>query len=247
MNRDGLNQHPFVRLVLDDAMKVHKELGIKPMSDEDDDPLLDEQQFYVTGLLYVTMLDTLAGVRFHRKAYPELSRQNRARFSRFVTEHCSWPEAQLVSLPFLLERLKEQKLESGTLGQFVTEMVSRFSTKDGGTVEASAMDEPATALLQRATTEKEEAAISDYEHIALLYRYRNRLVHESRQPGYAMEVFADHPAPYYHGYLGRSDWHLGYPLSMFERLVRNGLASFRSYLEANAIDPYAALDNAQRW
>jgi hypothetical protein len=31
---------------------------------------------------------------------------------------------------------------------------------------------------------------------------------------------------------------------MFERLVRNGLAGFRLYLEANVIDPYAALDNA---
>ena len=51
-------------------------------------------------VLYVTMLDTLAGVRFHKKAYPELSRQNNARFSRFVIEHCAWPEANLVSLRF---------------------------------------------------------------------------------------------------------------------------------------------------
>lgn len=61
MNRDGLNQHPFVRLVLDDAMKVHKELGIKPMSDEDDDPLLDEQQFYVTRVAFA-LTHTLAWV-----------------------------------------------------------------------------------------------------------------------------------------------------------------------------------------
>lgn len=198
-------------------------------------------------VLYVTMLDTLAGVRFHKKAYPELSRQNRARFSRFVTEHCSWPEANLVSLPFLFEKLREHKLEKHTLGEFVREKLSHFSTNDGGALEASAMDEPATALLQRATTEREEAAISEYEHIALLYRYRNRLVHESREPGSAMEVFGDRPSLYYHGYLGKSDWYLGYPLVMFERLLRNGLASFRSYLEENSIDPYAALDDAHRW
>ncbi len=102
-------------------------------------------------------------------------------------------------------------------------------------------------LLQHATVEKEEASISEYQHITLLYRYRNRLVHESREPGYAMEAFGDHPAPYYHGYLGKSDWHLGYPLAMFEQLVRRGLAGFRCYLEANDIDPYEALDNAQRW
>jgi hypothetical protein len=198
-------------------------------------------------VLYVTMLDTLAGVRFNKKAYPDLARQNRSRFSRFILEHCSWPEAELVSVPFLLEKLKEHKLESRPLGQFVSAKLLRFSTEDGGTVAASEMDEPAAELLQHATTEKEEAAISEYGHIALLYRYRNRLVHESRQPGYAMEVFAEHPAPYYHGYLENSEWHLGYPLTMFERLVRNGLAGFRSYLEANVINPYSALDNTQRW
>lgn len=198
-------------------------------------------------VLCVTMLDTLAGVRFHKKAYPELSKQNRARFSRFVTEHCSWPDANLVSLPFLFEKLREHKLENRTLGESVREKLSQFSTNDGGTVEASVMDEPVTVLLQHATTEKEETAISEYEHISLLYRYRNRLVHESREPGYAMEIFADRAAPYYHGYLGKSDWHLGYPLAMFELLLRNGLASFRCYLEENSIDPYAALDDAHRW
>jgi hypothetical protein len=198
-------------------------------------------------VLYVTMLDTLAGVRFHRKAYPELSKHNNARFSRFVVEHCSWPEANLVSLPFLLDKLQEDKLEDRSLGQFVAEKLSRFSTEDGGEITAIEMDEPAAALLLRAATEKEEAAISKYEHIALLYRYRNRLVHESREPGYAMEDFAGSPAPYYHGYVGRNDWHLGYPLTMFERLIRNGLASFRAHLEANTIDPYAALESTQRW
>ncbi|MCI0655357.1 MAG: hypothetical protein L0Y39_12935 [Methylococcaceae bacterium] len=47
-------------------------------------------------VLFVTMLDTLAGVRFNKKAFPEFAKQNRARFSRFVIEHCSWPEAEFV-------------------------------------------------------------------------------------------------------------------------------------------------------
>lgn len=198
-------------------------------------------------VLYVTMLDTLAGVRFNRKSYPELAKQNRERFSRFVLEHCSWPEAKLTSLPFLFEKLKELKIETGSLGRFVSAKLSHFSTSDGGSVEAIKMDEPSAALMQHAASEKEEAAISKYEHIALLYRYRNWLVHESREPGHAMEAFADQPAPYYHGYLQRADWFLGYPLAMFKRLALNGLSGFRAYLEANAIDPYSALDKAQRW
>lgn len=214
--------------------------------DESSEPSAASGPLY-RKVLYVTMLDTLAGVRFNKKMYPDLSMQNRSRFSRFVLEHCSWPEAELVSLPFLIEKLKEYKMESRPLGQFVSAKLSRFSTEDGGTIAASALDEPAAALLELATAEEEEAAVSRYGHIALLYRYRNTLVHESRQPGYAMEVFAEQSAPYYHGYLESTQWHLGYPLAMFERLVRNGLAGFRSYLEANATDPYAALDDAQRW
>lgn len=198
-------------------------------------------------VLYVTMLDTLAGIRFHKKSYPELSRQNRLRFTRFVVEHCSWPEAELVSLPFLSEKLKEQRLDKLALGQYVSSMVAQYSARDGGTLAASQIDEPASALLGHAINEKEEAAIWEYQHIELLYRYRNRLVHESRQPGYAMEVFAESAAPYYHGYLGESGWYLGYPLAMFEQLLRNALTGFRSYLVANAIDPYSLLDDAQRW
>jgi len=45
-------------------------------------------------VLYVSMLDTLAGIRFHHKAFPELSRQSRTRFSRFVEAHCSWPDTR---------------------------------------------------------------------------------------------------------------------------------------------------------
>lgn len=198
-------------------------------------------------VLYVTMIDTLAGLRFNKKAFPELSKRNHARFSRFVVDHCAWPEAELVCLPFLFERLKEDKLDARTLGQFISEKLSRFSMERGGTVAASELDEHIAVLLRYAATEKEEAAIWKYQHISLLYRYRNRLVHESREPGNAMEVFGEKSTPYYNSYIGEKKWYLGYPLGMFKRLAQSGLNSFRSYLEANSFDPYSALEDTQRW
>jgi Cthe_2314-like HEPN len=45
---DALRQHAFVRVVLDDAMAVHTETGIDPLSEIDDDPPMDERQFYIT-------------------------------------------------------------------------------------------------------------------------------------------------------------------------------------------------------
>jgi hypothetical protein len=199
-------------------------------------------------VLYIAMLDTLAGLRFNKKAFPKRSKlNNHARFMQFVVDHCSWSEAELVSLPFLFEQLKKDNLHLRSLGQFVSEKLSPYSTERGGTITASVFDEHVPVLLNLATIEEEETVILKYKHTELLYRYRNQLIHESRQPGNAMEVFGEKSAPYYHGYIDESTWHLAYPLGMFERLVRNGLASFRSYLEANSIDPYSTLDDAQRW
>lgn len=52
MDLEALQQHPFVRTVLDDAMKVNQEAGIKPMADASEEPLLDERQFYITRVGY---------------------------------------------------------------------------------------------------------------------------------------------------------------------------------------------------
>lgn len=48
MNIDALHQHPFVRAVFDDGMKVQVEAGIDPMDDSKEEPLLNEYQFYIT-------------------------------------------------------------------------------------------------------------------------------------------------------------------------------------------------------
>src|SRR6266478_1844700 len=56
--------------------------------------------------LYVAAIDTLAGLRFHKSAYPHLARRNRERFIRFLKEYGSWPEGDLVSLPFLKDELE---------------------------------------------------------------------------------------------------------------------------------------------
>ena len=115
----------------------------------------------------------------------------------------------------------------------------KFSTKDGGSLPSSKIDEPLTTLLALAITEKEEEALYEYQHLALFYRYRNSLVHESRQPGKAMEVFDSSGGPYYHGYINDPRWYLAYPLPLFEALLKRSIAGFRDYLTANQIDPYS--------
>lgn len=196
--------------------------------------------------LYVTAIDTLACLRFHASAYPQLNRRNRERFIRFLREYGAWPEGDLVSLAFLKDELETSKLIGRPLGRHVTAELSKFSTEDGGSLPASSIDVPLAALMSLATTEKEEEALREYQHFALFYRYRNSLVHESRQPGTAMEVFATEGA-YYHGYIGDPRWYLGYPLTLFQTLLTRSIAGFRSYLKNNQIDPYSLVDDKARW
>jgi len=152
-------------------------------------------QFQYRKVLYVTAIDTLAGLRFHQSAYPQLARRNRERFIRFLREFGSWPEGDLVSIPFLKDELEAARLFDRPLGQHIAVQLSKFSTDDGGSLPSSKIDEPLSTLLTLATTEKEEEALHEYQHLALFYRYRNSLVHESRQPGRAMEVFDSWHAP----------------------------------------------------
>lgn len=197
--------------------------------------------------LYVTAIDTLAGLRFHKSAYPSLARRNRERFVRFLEEYGAWPEGDLVSLPFLKDELESSKLLDRPLGKHVVEKVSQFSTEDGGTLPISEMDESAASLLALATIEKEEDAINEYRHFALFYRYRNSLVHEARQPGNSMETIFTVDEPSYHGYISDTRWYLTYPVVHFEGLLKHSVSSFRTYLDSNQIDPYSLVEDKARW
>ena len=71
--------------------------------------------------------------------------------------------------------------------------------------------------------------------------------HESRVPGKTMEVFANSADAYYHGYIGYPKWYLAYPPTLFEALLRRLIASFRTYLSSNSIDPYSLVEDKARW
>lgn len=204
-------------------------------------------QFRYQKTLYVTAIDTLAGLRFHKSAYPQLARRNRERFTRFLRDYGSWPEGDLVSLPFLRDELETSKFLDRPLGRHVQAKMSRFSTEDGSTLPISQMDEPLPTLLALVTTEKEEEAVNEYQHLALFYRYRNSLVHESRQPGKTMERVFACEVPSYHGYIGDSRWYLAYPVPLFEELLKRSIAGFRAYLARNQIDPYSLVEDKARW
>jgi len=196
--------------------------------------------------LLISTIDTLAGLRFNPGSFPQLSRSNRERFLRFLDEHSSWEERRLVSLPFLADYLEKKGLKTSALAKHIATRMAQFSTEMAGVLRASRLDEPISDLLRLATSEVEETAIAQCHHSAILYRYRNYVVHESRTPGYAMEVFEE-PAAHYTGYIGNPQWHLAYPLPMFIGIAKRCIQSFREYLLANDLDPYEAVGDTTRW
>jgi hypothetical protein len=80
----------------DDQVAAIGRLTVAPASGRTDSGAGSE--FRYRKILYVTAIDALAGLRYHKLAYPQLSRQNRERFTRFVKEHAAWPQGELVSL-----------------------------------------------------------------------------------------------------------------------------------------------------
>ncbi len=76
--------------------------------------------------------------------------------------------------------------------------------------------------LIKLATPKEKKCIEDCQHFALLYRYRNCLIHEYRFAGGVSEHWRDKEEPFYYCRRQKKDdgtwqdeWLLCYPLGFF--------------------------------
>jgi hypothetical protein len=208
----------------------------------------DYQIRFYQKVLLVTALDTLACIRFPKENYPALYRKNRERFIRFISDYASWESGALVSLPFLFDDLSKYTSKSSRLLFYIKNKIDQFDTKDGTLLTLDRIDELPEKLLAIAFTEKEEELIRYYQHYALLYRYRNFLVHESREPGKAMDGIRDTEyEAYYHGYINVAKWHLAYPVELFNRIFLNTLENLKIYLVESQLDPFSFIGDTTRW
>ena len=208
----------------------------------------DHQIRFYQKVLLVTALDTLAGIRFSKENYPAINKKNRERFIRFISEYASWQNGVLVSLPFLFDDLKKNTTKTSRLLSFIKDKLDQFDTNDGILLTPDRIDEAPETLLTLAYTEKEEESIWYYQHYALLYRYRNFLVHESREPGYAMEGIRDtETEAYYHGYINIPKWHLAYPVELFNRIFTNTLNNLKNFLTESQVNPFSFVGDTTRW
>jgi hypothetical protein len=206
------------------------------------DPESGNLRFYKKVLL-ITALDTLAGIQYPKANYPQLNRRNQERVVSFVSESGIWPDGSLVSIPFLS---KQSAVTGKRLSEVVHQRLSKRHNNQDFSVACREIDLPIEELLKLASTEQEEKAIRDHQHFALLYRYRNYLVHESREPGYAMEIGTDE-APYYHSYINDNRLYLCYPLAHFGTLLNNAIAYVEAFLTQHELDPYEFVSDTSSW
>lgn len=193
-------------------------------------------------ILYSAILDSLAGIRYSGEGL-----SNRKKFRAILEEHSNWPQGALVSVPILIERLDLR--ESSPLGERAIEILSRYSTDRGNSLPIDAFDKPLNELEPLASTNRERTLLEESNHYELFYKYRNFVVHEFREPGYAMEVFADGgEEPVYHSYIGPdAKWRLLYPAGFFRARAERVLSSVEGYLRDNGINPYNRVKNSGDW
>ncbi len=208
-----------------------------------DDTIIKPSDFQI--LLYkktllLTMLDAMAGIRFPK------NKKNQERFTRFVKDYANWDDGNLISVPFLSDRLSSNKSSDNKLTKHLKSKLSGLNPEAGSARIASIVDEPLGALLSLATSGLEEKRILECQHYAILYRYRNHLVHEALEPGGAMELYDEDDA-HYHSYINDLRWFLVYPLPLLKQICRQCIDGLQQYMIDNLIVPCAIIKDTSRF
>lgn len=196
--------------------------------------------------LLVSLLDSLANIRFNKVNYPQLSKRHRIRFVRFLIEYANWDEGKLVSIPFLIDHLK-QNYKNRLLYKTLKKILNDHNQGSDWFI-ASSLDLTVPELNSYASNEKEEEAILYYQHYSILYRYRNYLVHEARKPGYGMEFMSyDKDIAIYHSHINEPALHLLYPMGMLKKIMFNSAENFEIYFIDKLINPYVYVEDTLRF
>lgn len=198
--------------------------------------------------LYSSLLDALT--RTTALAHPKKS--NRERIVDFVSIFCGWPEWGKISLPHLIRLL--EKVPDPAFSNLREYAFSIYDQWDEGAVIRLDRDPDFQTIKEIWPKEipkpLEDIQIEFLQHANLLYRYRNSLVHELREPGYGMEFTTD-TEPFYHS-MTNSDtkektWELVYPLGFYEKLCENAIDKLKDYYLKDRIDPYSCYVFGTYW
>ncbi len=209
----------------------------------------DRIQLYKKSLV-MSAIDTLAGLRFVKQDYPELNRQNKKRFVRFIAEFSEWKNGPLISVPYLLEQLARRDLKQGELYEALCNKLLKYEGNDEGTIlHIEDVDVMAVELFELAKTEYEEQLILKSQHFSLFYEYRNCKANTLNESGGVMEAFQYAQPNYYSEQQSEHhdliQWQLSYPLAHFNGLFNRSLKNMRQYFVKTNINPYSLVSDSR--
>jgi hypothetical protein len=198
-------------------------------------------------ILFSAILDSLASCRYYGQRL-----KNTERFIGIVHDHGDWPEGGLVSTLVLSERLKKSGFWNTALHARAQAKLRSVHYHSGISLSLNVFDEPLVNLEAIAQDDEEKHVLKKTEHFQLFYKYRNYLVHEYREPGYAWEALShgeDRPSYQFISTSGTrgSALRLVYPANFFRRIVLSVIGSLGIWFSQNAIDPYERLEDTTAW
>jgi hypothetical protein len=187
-------------------------------------------------VLYLVMLDALARVRF-----PE-NKSIGSRFRDFIRQYGDWPDGERVSLPqaqIVLSLHADIALEVRTF------VATRLALFDEGTYQGLQLDpfphEFPVPL----------GPLENCQHVALLWEFRNALLHEFRHPGRGVDFETHRESPYYLGVWSadgsEATWELLIPDQFLNTLALRCLDNLVIWLRTNGRDPWNTFDEGRLW
>lgn len=202
-------------------------------------------------LVYVALLDTMAGLVFPRL-------RNRRRFVELVKEFGAWSEWDKISTPHLVRALElnpaPQFNEVRNIG------LKHLASWSQGELKKLKDDLDYNVVRSKWPKDKESSqplegvALESLQHVQLLYSFRNAVVHSFRPLGTDFEMPED-VEPYY---LSVSDsegespdphfhWDLIYPAAFFRALTESVFDNVERHTTDNEIDPIEVLKRGRYW
>lgn len=209
------------------------------------------QSEFFRRVLLLSMVESLAKSRYSPRLTGGSTLAKGESFSRLVVEYGEWPEATLYSVPQLCYLLADQGLQTGPLHTRVEQELQSWSTGQPVVLAADLRIEDVAPLVAPPV---QQNIVDSARHDQLLWRYRNNLVHEFREPGYPWSfdhVHSPHYSSMSHATPGvgitATTWELSYPIDWLEGLVETIVESLRSYWKSNDLDPREAYDFGSVW
>lgn len=196
-------------------------------------------------ILYFTILEGLATARYPKRRPGDA-------FSSFLVTYCGFAEGEKISLPHLagaLERTSEAEFDG--LRTFAFDALRKWGTSGPIGLER----DPERAEVQRRWPKNSDGSDRKIpeldldwpalQHRNLLYAYRSKLSHESREQSMSFETPSD-VRPYYESVRDgekpidaqETEWHLVYPSPFLAATCRTGIEALKVWLLADSVNPY---------